>query len=602
MKMERKQTGNTTWINFVQRTKNKDQSTKNKGPRTIALSQLTTLIWLKWKLFRNSLRSSKAVANRISSVLGMLVALAFALITALGLGVAAYALTSPDIILQTDASVSDKAPLAIPSAEFIFFSIFAFCYLMWASLPLSIGSSRQFEPGRLLIYPISLRKLFALDFISEIGSLQSVFAIPAIIAIGLGAGLGSGRVGRALIAALPTAAFGMALSKWLSVSVGSLIRRTRTRGETVLALIGVMAGLGGALAGQLAPAIFKHAESFKALRWTPPGAAALALTKGLRQGAFAEYLLALGTLSAYTILLILATYGIARRAVVGRGGAQRGNAKATTRPKTEIYTGWKTPLLSPQLSAIVEKELRYVMRNAQLRMMVLMPLILIVVRLVNSNRLVQSGHASRGVSSFASNLLAYGEGLMATGGVLYVFLILTGLSCNQFAFEEGGMRSLILSPVDRRQILVGKNIAMTIVALIFASALLIVNQLVFRDLTPRAVIFVALSFITFAATMALIGNWLSTRFPKRMEFGKRLNVSGMVGLLLIPMFILLALPPLAATATGYLIGSLLIGYVTLAMFAGIAVCSYLLLINAQGRSLERREVEILAVVREPTDD
>ena len=164
------------------------------------------------------------------------------------------------------------------------------------------------------------------------------------------------------------------------------------------------------------------------------------------------------------------------------------------------------------------------------------------------------------------------------------------------------MRSLILSPVNRRQILVGKNIAMTIVAQIFASARLVVNELVFRDLTPRAIIFVALSFITFAATMALIGNWLSIRFPKRMNFGKRLNVSGMVGLLLIPMFILLALPPLAAAATGYLIGSLLIGYVTLALFAGIAVCSYLLLINAQGRSLQRREVEILEVVREPTDD
>ena len=532
----------------------------------------------------------------------MLVALAFALMTALGLGAAAYALTSPEIILQTDVNLSDKAAQAIPSAEFIFFSIFAFCYLMWASLPLSIGSSRQFEPGRLLMYPISLRKLFALDFISEIAGLQSVFAIPAIMAIGLGAGLGSGMVGKALIAALPTAVFGMALSKWLSISVGSLIRRRRTRGETLLAMIGVIAGLGGALAGQLAPAILKHAESFKGLRWTPPGAAAFALTEGLRPGASAEYLLALGTLSAYTIILILATYRIARRAVVGRAGAQRGNAKATTRPKTEIYTGWQTPWLSAQLSAIIEKELRYVMRNAQLRMMVLMPLILIVVRVVNPHKLVQSGRASRGASLFMSDLLAYGEGLMATGGVLYVFLILTGLSCNQFAFEEGGMRSLILSPVNRRQILVGKNIAMTIVALIFASALLIVNELVFRDLTPRAIIFVALSFITFAATMALIGNWLSIRFPKRMNFGKRLNVSGMVGLLLIPMFIVLALPPLAATATGYLIGSLLIGYVTLAMFAGIAVCSYLLLINAQGRSLQRREVEILEVVREPTDD
>ena len=29
------------------------------------------------------------------------------------------------------------------------------------------------------------------------------------------------------------------------------------------------------------------------------------------------------------------------------------------------------------------------------------------------------------------------------------FLLLAGLSCNLFAFEEGGMRTLILSPIDR---------------------------------------------------------------------------------------------------------------------------------------------------------
>ena len=531
----------------------------------------------------------------------MLAAFAFALTIALGLGLAAYALTSPGLIIQAETGAA-RAGRVIPSAEFIIFSIVAFCYLMWATLPLSVGSSRQFEPGRLLMYPISLRKLFALDFFSEVASLQSIFAIPAIIAICLGAGLGSGMVGMALMVALPTAVFGMALSKWLSISVGSLIRHRRTRGETLLALIGVLAGLVGALGGQLAPAILKHAESFKALRWTPPGTAAFALTTGLRQGGAGEYLVALATLSAYTILLILATYWVARRAALGKGGSKRGQAAAKTRRITESYTGWRVPLLTPQLSAVVEKELRYVMRNAQLRMMVLMPLILIVVRLANTSRSVESEDASKGVSSFVSEFLAYADGLIATGGVLYVFVILAGLSCNQFAFEEGGMRALILSPVDRRLILIGKNIAITIVALVFSTALLIVNQLVFGDLTTRALIFVALSFITFAAMMSLIGNWVSVRFPKRMKFGKRLNVSGVVGLLLIPMIILLAVPPLAATAAGYFTKSLLMGYITLAVFAGLAVCSYLLLVNAQGRSLERREVEILEAVREPSDD
>jgi hypothetical protein len=560
-----------------------------------------TLIWLKWRLLRNSVRSRKAVANRLASVVGMLAALALALIIALGLGLAAYALSLPQGMMeavQRKASTSHSEGI---STEFIFFSIFAFSYLMWATLPLSIGSSRQFDPGRLLMYPISLRKLFALDFVSDLTNLQSVFAIPAIFAIGIGAGLGTGMIGRALLATLLTAAFGIALSKWLSTSIGSLIQRRRTRGETLVAMIGVLVGLGGALVGQLLPVLFRHASSFKGLRWTPPGAAAFALTSGLQEGAVAEYALSLAVLSAYAVVLVLSTYWIARRAVLGKGGPRRRSGTATGERQSGTYTGWEVPLLPPQLSAIVEKELRYVMRNAQLRMMVLMPLILIVVRFANTNRL-KSHELSSGAHSLVNGFMVYGEGLMATGGVLYVFLILTGLSCNQFAFEEGGMRTLILSPVDRRQILLGKNIAITMVALVFSVALLTINHLVFQDLTTSVILFVGLSFMTFAPLMSIVGNWLSVQFPKRMKFGKRLNISGVGGLLLIPLLILLALPPLASVAAGYLSESLLVEYATLATLAGLALVFYLLVINVQGRSLERREVEILEAVREPTDE
>ena len=164
------------------------------------------------------------------------------------------------------------------------------------------------------------------------------------------------------------------------------------------------------------------------------------------------------------------------------------------------------------------------------------------------------------------------------------------------------MRALILSPVERRKILVGKNIAITAVALIFSTALLLINELVFRDLTTVTILFVGVSFVSFAAMMSTMGNWFSVRFPKRMKFGKRLNVSGVVGLLLIPMIALLALPPLAAIVAGYLTQSLLIEYVTLLLIAALAVLFYLLIINAQGHSLQRREVDILEAVHEPTED
>ncbi len=532
----------------------------------------------------------------------MFAALLLALAIATGLGIGAYSLSSPEGVLIEQARAASSETGGDSSVEFIFFTIFAFCYLIWATLPLSIGSNRQFEPGRLLMYPISLRKLFVFDLASEVTNLQSIFAIPAILAIGVGAGLARESLASAFVVALLAVCLGIALSKWLSISVGLLIKKKRTRGETLVALISVVAGLGAAFIGQFVPVILEHAESFTVLRWTPPGAIAFALTEGLSPNSGFSYLIAVTTIAGYITVLVTAAYLMARRSVLGSGGSARRKDAEQVLAVTETSTGWDLPYLPSDLSAILEKELRYIMRNAQLRMMALMPLLLIFIRLMNTRQFRGSDDLPDAASSFVNEFLIYGQGIIDTGGVLYVFLILSGLSCNQFAFEEGGMRTLILSPVDRRKILIGKNIALVIVAMLFSVILLIINHAVFRDLTPEALLFVGLSFICFAALMSILGNWLSMQFPKRMKFGKHINVSGVVGLLLIPMVLMLAVPPTIAVAAGYLTRSLLIEYVTLTVFAGIAVASYLLIINSQGRMLQRREVEILEVVREPTDD
>jgi hypothetical protein len=133
-------------------------------------------------------------------------------------------------------------------------------------------------------------------------------------------------------------------------------------------------------------------------------------------------------------------------------------------------------------------------------------------------------------------------------------------------------------------------------------ALLGINQLIFSDLSVPALIFTVMSFVIYGSLMSVIGNWFSIRFPKRMKMGKRMNVSGVVGLLLIPLIGILALPPLAAVAAGYLTQSLLIEYVTLSLLAVICLGLYVLVIGSQGELLARREVEVLETVREQDDD
>ena len=570
------------------------------------MSQLSTLIWLKWTLFRNAMRSRKARINQVAALLGSLVALGFSLLIAVGLGIAAYVLTSAAGAAQIDqARAASKAAAEIPPTQFILFMIFSFLYLLWATLPLSLGSSAQFDPGRLLMYPISLRKLFAVDLISELVSLPSLFAVPSIIAMAIGAGLGSGSPVRALVVIVPAIAFGIVLGKWLATAIGALTRRRRTRGETMLALIAGVAGLAGAFMGQLAPLVLRHAESFRGLRWTPPGAAAFALTVGLGKHGDWAYLISLITLCVYTVPLAFGTYWIAQRSVLGKGGLKRRTARKRQgeEPVTAraAYTGWDIPLLSPDLSALVEKELRYALRNAQLRMMALMPLILLAVRFMNTRRSGGPRRLPPGNALEVSGFLHYGGGLIVTGGVLYVFMILSGIACNQFAFEEGGMRAFVLAPIERHKILIGKNIVIGLIALVFSTLLLILNEIAFGDLTPGVLLFVALSFLVFAVMMTVTGNWFSVRFPKRMKFGKRSNVSGMAGLLILPVMMAMALLPLTAVGAGYFTQSLLIEYVTLALFAGLALLLYYPLVRLQGRALERRERDILEVVSKEAD-
>lgn len=577
------------------------------------MSQLRALVWLKWTLFRNSLRSKKAVAGRVASVLGTVVALAFALVVAAGLGTLAYFLTSPDAAVRGLAqagAASSRSPVSAGAGYILLFTVFASLYLMWALVPLGMGGGNQFDPGRMLLYPVSLRKLFALDFLSDLTSLASIFAVPVVFAVALGAGLAQGQVLGALLVALFAVAFGMSLVKLLASSVHSLMRKRRARGETLLAVFGALAGLFGAFFGQIfqrvAPYVARNENLLDKFWWTPPGAVTLGLVKGLREGGAFVYTLALATLAAYTCLFVAAAYWVARRGALGVGGGAKRAAVGSVEKKSdaslEDAAGWRLPFVPDEVSAIVEKELRYVMRNAQVRLLVLMPLILIGVRVMQQQRAFPEEDwrglpGGAAASWYAEAFALYGEGLVQAGGVLYVFMVLAGLACNSFAFEDGGMRAFVLSPVARRKILLAKNLTLVCVALVFTTFLLAVNQLLFRDLTPGALAFVALCFALFAPALALVGNSLSMRFPKRMEFGKRMNLSGVAGLLLLPIILALALPPLASVAAGFYARSLPVKYATLAGFALIAVLFYFLLIGAQGRLLARREIEILEAVK-----
>jgi hypothetical protein len=552
------------------------------------MAQLRALVWLKWALFRNALRSRRGAANRAAAALTTAAALALSLVVAAGVGVAAYALAG-----ETDAAhaVARRGDASEPLL--LLFGLLTIIFLMWGLLPLSLGSGNQFDPGPLLLYPVSLRRLFLIDLVSETTSLASLFAAPSLLAVGLGAGLARGRVGAAIAAAGLGILFGLSLSKLMATAVVSLLKRRRTRGETLLAVLGLAGAFSGVIISRgLAAA--ERAERFPPpLEWTPPGALVVALTNGTGgELDAARYLSALAALALYALGAIILTYKIAVRALNSDGG--RGGARATvvatgetsaSKPRARAVS-WRLPFGSEELSAVFEKEARYALRNAQLRVMVLMPAVVTVA--------LSFGLDPRRRGFFDPSAAgSYFEGVRPALGMYYLFVILSSLTSNLFGYDGAGMRAFVLAPALRRTILLGKNLAMLCVALVGAAVVTVTNRLVYGPQSWRAHLFGWLAFLFFASVFAAAGNWLSARYPKRIEFGKRMNASGMAGLLMLPVLIGAFVLPALAVLAGWAAGRPWVGYAILAAAAMAAVGLYALALPSQGRELERRELDVL---------
>jgi predicted permease len=476
----------------------------------------------------------------------------------------------------------------------VLFLIFTGAYLMWSTVPLSLGGAAQFDAGRLLLYPIRLLKVFVMDVLSEVSSLGSIFAIPVIMAVALGCGFGRKNLTLSLIGGIFAIIFGIALAKWLAISLGALTRSKRTRGETLIAVIGGIIGVGGAFAGQIAPAIVENTHLWETLQWTPPGVAVMAVMGAPNGVTFDRYLTALLLLTGYSLLLITVAFWVARRSALNMGGAA---GKSTVAKSARVaHSGWKIPLVSQSTTGVIEKELRYAMRNAQLRMLAVIPLVFIGLKLTRTSG-AHPRHGGAGAAfELGEHFGAYATGLIPALGVLYVFMLTSSLSCNSFAYEGGGMRSWILAPISRRSILAGKNLAIMVIALLYSILLLSVNEAVFRDLEAESIAYAAIAFVMFASILSFIGNWLSIYFPKRLQFGKRMNASGVTGLLILPILLAMGVIAAAPVFAAYITGSLLVKYVTLGALAVVAVALYLTLLPLQGRALAKRERDILEAV------
>jgi hypothetical protein len=196
--------------------------------------------------------------------------------------------------------------------------------------------------------------------------------------------------------------------------------------------------------------------------------------------------------------------------------------------------------------------------------------------------------------------------LIATGAMAAALLGTAQVACNLFGFDRDGFRVFVLSAVPRREILLGKNLALAPVALTLQVVLFILVELVYL---PRVDYFLAgiPQLLVMYLLFCMTANWLSILAPMRIAAGsfKAANPKGVVLLLHLAFVFLfpLMLAPALLPAGVQLLVETLVGErgIPIALVLALAECVglvylYRLCLTWQGQALQAREQAILEAV------
>jgi ABC-2 type transport system permease protein len=253
----------------------------------------------------------------------------------------------------------------------------------------------------------------------------------------------------------------------------------------------------------------------------------------------------------------------------------------------------KLPWLSEQATVVTLAVFRSLLRAPEAKMLLLSPIFLLVI----FGSMCAAG--SRNAPEMFRPLIGFGAMVM-------VLFSMSGVLGNQFGFDRDGFRVFVLSPARRRDILLGKNLAIAPLALTLGGVAAVFVQLLypmrldhFLALAPR--------FVTMYLLYCLVANILSILAPMRIASGsfQPAKPRGLVILLqlifmfLCPVILSLTLLPflieLAAEAIGWRYGLPLDLLLSLLECVAI-VYIYGLLLGLQGDWLQAREQRILQIV------
>jgi hypothetical protein len=322
----------------------------------------------------------------------------------------------------------------------------------------------------------------------------------------------------------------------------------------------------------------------------------------LKQNTLWPALGATAVCSAVAILGLMRSYNTTLRFYQGATGrsessrAPRGGAPA----RGVLLVERQLPWLRDDTAALALTTFRSLLRAPELKMPLIMPIA-----------------ASAGLSSILFRGLKYARhhsvaGFASTVAAMLAAFSFAPLMANMFGLDRDAFRGLVLLPTRRDQILLAKNLAFFPFVGTIGVILLLLVTFAFRIpwLTSiTGLIQIVIAFLLFSLMCNLVATWtpyrmtpgtLQAKKPKPVVFlAIAITMMGMP-LFVLPIFIppvLQLLCSLVATTPAWLPINLLSALVVLVGVFWL----YRMLLPAQGRLLQRRELHILREVTEETE-
>jgi ABC-2 type transport system permease protein len=601
---------------------------------------LGTFLWLRWRLFVNQMKRG-GVANSI--ILGILaVSVCVALVASFVGAVAGGVFLLPLAPANVQLLVWD-----------VIIVLFIFAWMIGLLNELQRSEALTLE--KFLHLPVSLAGVFVLNYLSSFMSLTLMFAAPILFGLTLGSVIG---IGPAMLPQLfNVAAFLFAVTAlsyqfqgWLA-SLMANKRRRRTIVVVVSVLFLVMfqvpnlinlyrpweIGAQAEYDQQLETLKQAHAnkkiddeeyrkqerkldrefhnksaetaknlwENVQDYAWyanalVPPGWLAIGGATAAEGNVLPALLAAfayggIGTLSlwrAYRTILRLYTGEFTSNKPPAVTAAPATKTRPAAAPST--FLSRSIPWLPEQATIIALATLRGLLRAPEAKMILLSPVIMLV---------VFSGIFLRGGMKDAPPIALP---FIATGAMALIFFSMMQIMGNQFGFDRAGFRIFVLSPAPRREILMGKNLAMLPILFTLFLPILIILQ-IFLRLRIDQFLAIPGQFVSMFLLYSMLTNTISILAPVPVAAGslKPAKPKGLIILahiffmMFTPAFLSPAVLPQvieailasAGFAEGWPIGMVLT-YLELAAITAL----YLVVVSWQGGWLESRELAILDIV------